>query len=120
MALIILGFTFLSLYTLSPCFQYFLETNQKPGIYNAGFENISILDLGKKIQKEINCEIDIQQSNDPRSYRQCSDKLLNSGFKKLYNVDDAIKEISTAFYDGRVLENDTSYTVKWMKEKVLK
>ena len=63
------------------------------------FENISILDLGKKIQNKIDCEIDIIDSNDPRSYRQCSDKLIETGFEQKFNVNNAIDEISDAFYN---------------------
>ena len=65
----------------------------KSGCYNAGFENISILEIARKVQKYINAEIIIKESNDPRSYRQDSTKLLNTGFKPLYGVNDAIKEI---------------------------
>jgi nucleoside-diphosphate-sugar epimerase len=100
-------------------YEHFLETDQQPGIYNAGFENISILDLGKKIQKVIGCDIEVTESNDPRSYRQCSDKLLSSGFKQLYTIDDAIIEIAKGFKDGHVKDDESSYTVKWMKDRIL-
>ena len=100
-------------------YEYILSNNVEPGIYNAGFENISILDLGKKIQKKIECEIKIIESNDPRSYRQCSDKLLGTGFKQKFNVDNAIDEISKAYLNQNIVEDDSCYTVKWMKDKVL-
>ena len=52
---------------------HFLNNNELPiGCYNAGFENISILDIAKKVQKYVSAEILIKQSNDPRSYRQDS------------------------------------------------
>ena len=60
------------------------------GFYNAGFENISILDIAKIIKSKINCEIEIKQSNDPRSYRQDSSKLIETGFKPKKNVSIAI------------------------------
>ena len=37
-------------------YEHFLNNNLPVGIYNAGFENISILDIGKKIQKYIDCK----------------------------------------------------------------
>lgn len=100
-------------------YEHILTNNVEQGIYNAGFENISILDLGKKIQSKIDCEIEIIESNDPRSYRQCSDKLIETGFAQKFNIDNAIDEISDAFYSNNLVEDDSCYTVKWMKNKVL-
>ena len=80
-----------------------------------GFENISILDIAKKVQKYIKAEIIIKESNDPRSYRQDSNKLLKTGFKPLFGVDDAIKEIKVAFENNLLKQDDSCYTVKWMK-----
>jgi nucleoside-diphosphate-sugar epimerase len=100
-------------------YEHILVNDVEQGIYNAGFENISILDLGKKIQNKIDCEIDIIESNDPRSYRQCSDKLIETGFEQKFNVNNAIDEISDAFYNKNLTDDDSCYTVKWMKDKVL-
>ena len=100
-------------------YEHILLSDIKPGTYNAGFENISILDLGKKIKNKVDCEIKIIDSNDPRSYRQCSDKLIETGFEQKFNVDYAIDEISKAFYNKDLIEDDSCYTVKWMKDKVL-
>ena len=100
-------------------YEHILTSDVEQGIYNAGFENISILDLGKKIQNKIDCEIEIIESNDPRSYRQCSDKLVETGFEQKFNVDNAIEEISDAFYSNNLVDDDSCYTVKWMKKKVL-
>ena len=100
-------------------YEHILTNDVGQGIYNAGFENISILDLGKKIQSKIDCEIEIIESNDPRSYRQCSDKLIETGFEQKFNIDNAIEEISDAFYSNNLVDDDSCYTVKWMKKKVL-
>mgnify|MGYP001195348215 CR=1 FL=1 len=89
--------------------------NIESGCYNAGFENISILDIAKKVQKYIKAEIVIKESNDPRSYRQDSSKLLKTGFKPLYGVDKAIEEIKVAFENNLLKQDDSCYTVKWMK-----
>ena len=43
-------------------------------------------------------------------------KLLDTGFKPLYGVNDAIKEIKNAFDNDLLKEDDSCYTVKWMKE----
>lgn len=100
-------------------YEHILTNDIEQGIYNAGFENISILDLGKKIQNKIDCKINIIESNDPRSYRQCSDKLIETGFEQKFNVNNAIDEISDAFYNKNLTDDDSCYTVKWMKDKVL-
>ena len=52
-------------------YRHFLNSkNIKSGCYNAGFENISILDIAKMVSEKIDSEIIITESNDPRSYRQ--------------------------------------------------
>ncbi len=86
------------------------------GCYNAGFENISILDIANTINSILPSEIVITDSNDPRSYRQDSTKLLNTGYVQKYSVRDAIQEIITKFNDGELKDNPNFYTVKRMKE----
>jgi nucleoside-diphosphate-sugar epimerase len=100
-------------------YEHILVNDIDQGIYNAGFENISILDLGNKIKNKVDCEIKIIESNDPRSYRQCSDKLIQTGFEQKFNIDNAIDEISNAFYNKNLIDDDSCYTVKWMKDKIL-
>ena len=51
------------------------------------------MDIAKKVDKKINVGINVTKSNDPRSYRQNSEKLMNTGFTPKYNVDYAIDEI---------------------------
>ena len=68
-------------------YKHFLNPNSlESGCYNAGFENISILDIAKLVTTKINAEIMITESNDPRSYRQDSSKLIQTGFKPKYSV----------------------------------
>lgn len=96
---------------------YFLKMEDKiEGIYNAGFENISILDIAKRIVAHVPAEIVISESNDPRSYRLCSKKLLGAGFKQKYNVDDAIKELTEKFRAGNLKNEDRWYNIRTMKK----
>jgi nucleoside-diphosphate-sugar epimerase len=90
------------------------------GIYNAGFENISILDIAKRIIAEVPAEIVISESNDPRSYRLCSKKLLATGFKQSSNVDDAIRELAREFRAGNLKNEDRWYNIKTMKKSEFK
>ena len=95
---------------------HFLENqNIESGVYNAGFENLSILDIAKRVNEKVKSEIKILPVNDIRSYRLNSDKLLNTGFKKEKSVNNAIDEIVKNFNDGKLVEKDSYYTVKWMK-----
>ena len=95
---------------------HFLKKSNLPsGAYNAGFENISIIDIAKKIKKIINSEIIVKKSNDPRSYRQSSIKLLKTGFIPNYSVEYAIKEIIKNYSPKRAIEKNC-FTVKWMKK----
>lgn len=86
------------------------------GAYNAGFENISILDIAERVQQQVSAEVIVTESNDPRSYRQNSDKLLATGFNPQYSVDDAIAEIIAKYKSGELVESDQCYTVRWMKQ----
>ena len=95
---------------------HFLENkNIENGVYNAGFENLSILDIANRVKEKVKSEIKILPVNDIRSYRLNSDKLINTGFKKTSSVNDAIDEIVKNFNDGKLIEKDSYYTVKWMK-----
>ena len=88
--------------------------NIETGEYNAGFENISILDIASMVQSNIDCEINLP-SNDPRSYRQNSDKLIKTGFSRKYSVLDAILEIKEAYNRGDLKDSDNFHTIKTMK-----
>jgi len=89
------------------------------GIFNAGFENISIMDIAKLITKYIPVEIEVTPSNDPRSYRINSDKLLSTGFKPKKKVEDAIREIIEKYHSGELKDEDHFYNLRWMEKTVL-
>jgi nucleoside-diphosphate-sugar epimerase len=95
---------------------HFLKNNTLSGIYNAGFENISILDIAQKVAYKIDTEIIVSESNDPRSYRLNSDKLLLTGFKPQYTVQTAIDEITEKYNKGILKNEDKYYNLKVMKE----
>lgn len=98
-------------------YQHFiLNPKLESGCYNAGFENITILDIAKKISSINDCEIIISESNDPRSYRQNSEKLINTGFLPKFQVSDAINQISDALNKGELSYNENWYTIKTMKK----
>ena len=97
-------------------YQHFVNNSViESGCYNAGFENISILYISEMVKNKLGAEIIISESNDPRSYRQNSEKLLNTGFEQMYGVEYAINEIIEEYKKGNLIESDECYTVKWMK-----
>ncbi len=102
---------------ITDVFIHFFNLGEKvSGIYNAGFENISILDIAKMAAKFIPAEIIISESNDPRSYRLNADKLLSTGFKPRFKVVDAIQEIIEAYNSGRLKDADGCYNIRTMKQ----
>jgi nucleoside-diphosphate-sugar epimerase len=86
------------------------------GTYNAGFENLSVREIANRITSEVPATITVLPSNDPRSYAICSDRLLATGFAPKRNVTAAIREIATAYREGRLKDDDIWYNVKWMKQ----
>ena len=100
---------------MASVYTHFLGKNRLGlGIYNAGFENISVMDIAKMVQEVFKVEIEVKPSNDPRSYRQDSTKLLESGFVRKKSVSDAISEIATKLKNGDIKDDDRWHTVKWM------
>jgi nucleoside-diphosphate-sugar epimerase len=89
------------------------------GIYNAGFENISIMDIAKLVTKYVPVEIVVTPSNDPRSYRVNSDKLLATGFKPKKSVEDAVREIIEKYRSGVLKDDEHFYNLNWMQKTVL-
>ena len=63
----------------------------------------------------IPAEIVVSPSNDPRSYRVNSDKLLATGFEPKKTVDDAIREIVAAFQRGTLKNEDRLHNLRWMQ-----
>lgn len=101
---------------LSEVYMHVLNhTNIPSGAYNAGFENISVLNAAKLVAKAVPAKIKVSDSNDPRSYRQDSSKLLATGFKPSKNVEIAIAEITSNLEAGTLTDDERWYTVKRMK-----
>ena len=99
---------------------FFLENKNVTGIYNAGFENLRIIDIAKMISDKTGAEIKIEKSQDPRSYRVNSDKLLALGFIPKKSVDNAISEIIQAVESKELKAEKRHYNLKWMMDEVLK
>ena len=101
-------------------YKFFLESDFESGYYNAGFENNSILELAKAISNVNESSIKILESNDPRSYRLSSNKILNLGFKPQKKISDAILEVSGAIRNNKNIVHPSCFTVDWMKKNNFK
>jgi nucleoside-diphosphate-sugar epimerase len=87
-------------------YRHFINNRTLPsGSYNVGFENMTILEIAQLIATQVKAEIKIEQSNDPRSYRLDSSKLLATGFKPKFGIEDAIIQLKSKYMTGK-LEND--------------
>jgi len=86
------------------------------GIYNAGFENMQVLEIAELVSAKTDAEIVVSESNDPRSYRLDSSKLLETGFIPTSGVGDAIDQVIDFAKSGVDLERSEWQTVTRLKE----
>lgn len=102
---------------ITDVYLFMLKRPDLLGVFNAGFENISIGDIANLISTFIpDTKIAYTKSNDPRSYRMNSDKLLKAGFVPKKTVKDSIIEIIVAFNNGDLSESDINFNLKWMQK----
>lgn len=104
---------------ITDVYLHLLDHPEATGVYNAGFENISILDIAKLVTKYVPAEIIVTESNDPRSYRVNSDKLLATGFKPKKSVEFAIQEIIEKYKQGILKDEERFHNLKWMQKTVI-
>lgn len=104
---------------ITDVYLHFIDNPKHTGIFNAGFENITILEIAKLITKYIPVEVMVTESNDPRSYRINSDKLLATGFKPKKLVEHAVQEIIKSYGSGALKDQDHFYNLKWMQQTAI-
>jgi len=105
---------------ITDVYLFMLDHPQHRGIYNAGFENLSIMDIANRVLEHAPAKISVTESNDPRSYRVNSDKLLATGFRPKKKVDDAIREIVHQYRLGGLKDEERFHNLKWMQRGVAK
>lgn len=98
-------------------YQHLLEQGARaPGIYNAGFENLTIRRIAELVAEQLPVEVVVTPSNDPRSYRLDSSKLIATGFRPQFGVANGMREVIDAFRSGRLRDDEQAYNVKAMKK----
>ena len=95
-------------------------------IFNVGYDNLSIEDIALKVKKIIGPDVKLitTPTDDNRSYHISSEKIKNKlGFVPQYNVEDAIKDLKSAF-EKKLLPNslndDVYFNIKRMEKIKLK
>lgn len=101
---------------ITDLYLFLLEKPEVTGVYNAGFENLTISEIAQYIAERTDAKITVTPSNDPRSYRINSDKLLATGFKPTKCVEDAVTEVIRAYQDGKLEDLDRWYNLNWMQK----
>lgn len=95
-------------------------------IFNAGYENQKVIDLAGIVKKVIgnDVKIEIQKSNDNRSYHISSNKIKKVlNFSTERTIEDAVKDLKNAFDQGLLkdtLTNDSYFNIKKMNSINLK
>ena len=95
-------------------------------IFNAGYENFTIMQIAEQVKSVIGDDIEIvtTPSDDNRSYHVSSEKIKKElGFVARRSLEDAIKDLKSAFDAGKIPDpmNDMRYyNIKTMNAVNLK
>lgn len=100
---------------ITDIYVFMLDHPEYQGVYNAGFENISIMNIAERVLAHAPARITVSESTDPRSYRVNSDRLLATGFRPKKTVDDAIRELVVKYRGGELKDEERFHNLKWMQ-----
>lgn len=95
-------------------------------IYNAGYENHTVMQLAEMVKNVVgdHLTINVEPTDDPRSYHVSSEKLLKElGFKPTHSIQDAVVDLANAMKDGRLtdtMDNPAYFNIKRMQDIKLK
>jgi nucleoside-diphosphate-sugar epimerase len=95
-------------------------------IYNAGFENHSVLELAEMVKRVVGhntVELDMVPTDDNRSYHVSSEKIARElGWRPKYSIEDAVVGMVQAFRDGKLPDSMTDaryFNIKTMQDRNL-
>jgi len=88
--------------------------------YNAGYGNLKVSEIANLVKEVVgDVPVEIQETNDPRSYHVNSDKIKKElGFVPEHTIKDSVVELKKAFASGKLPDTDTKdvyYNIKRMK-----
>jgi nucleoside-diphosphate-sugar epimerase len=95
-------------------------------IYNAGFENHSVLELAEMVKRIVGhntVELEMVPTDDNRSYHVSSEKIARElGWRPKLTIEDAVVGMVRAFRDGKLPDSMTDsryFNIKTMQERNL-
>jgi len=95
-------------------------------IYNAGFENHSVLELAEMVKRIVGhntVELEMVPTDDNRSYHVSSEKIARElGWRTKRTIEDAVADMVRAFRDGKLPDSMTDpryFNIKTMQERNL-
>ena len=100
-------------------------------VFNAGYENHTVAEIARMVRDVViasglreDVEITTAPTDDIRSYHISSEKIKRElGFEPLHTIQDAIRDLCTAFADGRIPNPMTDiryYNIKTMQARRLR
>ena len=98
--------------------EHFLTKNIPSGIFNTSNECFTINKLAKYIQRRTKSKLIYYKSNDVRSYRLNSDKLIKTGFSYKYKVEDAINDLTYLYSKNKLKDNLNNYNLKKIQKLI--
>ena len=100
---------------MTDLYLWFLSHPELSGIYNAGFENMRLLEIAQLIRSKLGGNITVTPPQDGRSYQVDSTKLLSAGFQPKKGVADAIDELARAWKAGLLRDRPQWHNLPWMR-----
>jgi len=95
-------------------------------IYNAGFENHSVLELAEMVKRIVGhntVELEMVPTDDNRSYHVSSEKIARElGWRPKLTIEDAVRGLVQAFRDGKLpdsMSDSRYFNIKTMQERNL-
>ncbi len=91
-------------------------------IYNAGYENHTVMELANIVKKVVgeDLEVLVEPTDDMRSYHVSSTKMkLELGFEPSHSIEDAVRGLLQAFKAGKLpnpMEDSRYFNIKKMQE----
>ena len=95
-------------------------------IYNAGYENFTLLELADIVKGVVGGDIaiEVEPTNDLRSYHVSSEKMRRElGFEPRHTIGDAVRDLVAAFRAGKLpnsMDDPRYFNIELMKKSNLK
>lgn len=100
---------------MADLYLWMLDRPRLTGIYNAGFENLTIAEIARRVAERARVRTVALPVVDKRSYRLSSQKLRSAGFEPKRTVDDAITDIVKAYQANQLRDEPRWHNLQTMK-----